>query len=226
MKEGLTELMILLDASGEDQALAAQIIRGYNALIKAQKGLPGQLNVTAVTAGDGMKMLLDARDVASVPALTKRQFAPGGKAYLYDALTEAMEAIGIRLNAAPEEERPERVVVAVVSPAKKDLGLSVSARQAAEAVSHQSGVYSWMFLFVSTGGSVAKRAAAVGIPEQNALRCAADAGGFGAAMEALSGAVAALRAGGVLPEDWKTGVPKAAKKQKAKKAGQGVPLDR
>jgi hypothetical protein len=52
MKNGLTEVVFILDRSGSMSGLESDTIGGYNSMIKKQKAEPGEAIVTTVLFDD------------------------------------------------------------------------------------------------------------------------------------------------------------------------------
>ena len=59
MKNGITELVFILDRSGSMSGLEADTIGGFNAMIEKQKKLDGKCFVTTVLFDNDSKVLHD-----------------------------------------------------------------------------------------------------------------------------------------------------------------------
>lgn len=213
MKEHLTELVWVLDAPKEAEGLASGVLRGYNKAVAALCELPGEMRLTTVIAGEEPRFLYQGKDAAAVTALTKRIYKAKETCDLAAALRAAIDGVGVRLSKTPEEERPSKVVLAVLSLGKAGIG---GDDELIQSIAHQRDVYNWSFLFLGAGGSGAKKGEALGIGGDWACGFASDESGAESAMEAVAKAMEGL-IGDSLAPDWKKGVAKRAKKPKAKR---------
>ena len=59
MKKGLTELVFILDRSGSMGGLESDTIGGYNAMLKEQSKMDGEVVVTTVLFDDAYELLHD-----------------------------------------------------------------------------------------------------------------------------------------------------------------------
>lgn len=63
MKQGLTELVFILDKSGSMGGLESDTIGGYNAMLEKQKQVQGECVVTTVLFDHGYELLHDRIDL-------------------------------------------------------------------------------------------------------------------------------------------------------------------
>lgn len=216
MKEHLTELVWVIDAGEEAAPFAQDVARAYNAAVEAIRGIEGErVQMTTVVAGETPKVLYAGKDASKLASMTKRAYAPHGESTLPGALRGAIDATGERLYREVEEERPSKVAVAVISLGKKDAG--DDAEELALSIAHQRDIYNWTFLYLGFGVAAVKQAAAIGIGGDCAVGFSADADGIASGFEAVARAMRGL-VSDHLPEDWRKGVVKRARKPAAKKS--------
>ena len=72
MKQGLTEMVFILDRSGSMHGLEKDTIGGFNRLLEQQCSAEGEARVTAVLFDDRYELLYDNVDIRSVPPLTEK----------------------------------------------------------------------------------------------------------------------------------------------------------
>jgi hypothetical protein len=105
-----THLTLVVDRSGSMSSVQEEAQGGINALIAEQFALPGKLTVT-------LSQFDDAFD--TVARMSERPFAfelePRGMTALLDAVGMEVVRTGEDLAALPEEERPGRVLLVVVT---------------------------------------------------------------------------------------------------------------
>ena len=128
-----TDITIILDRSGSMMATRDAAIEGFNALITDQKKLDGECRVSLCHFDDHFN---DAdmpsyllKPIAEVPLLTPGTYLPRGYTALHDAMGRTINEIGARLSALPEADRPENVIVVVVTDGQENASREFSAEK-------------------------------------------------------------------------------------------------
>ena len=148
MKKNLTEMAFILDMSGSMYNLTDDTIGGYNSLIEKQKKENGEAYITTVLFDDRYIVVNDHVDIKEVKPLTRREYCPEGMTALLDAIGRTVNSIGKRLNETPEEERPEKVVIAITTDGIENDSKEFTRTQIKEMIEHQQSKYSWVFMFL------------------------------------------------------------------------------
>ena len=94
MKNGITELVFILDRSGSMAGLEDDTIGGFNAMIEKQKKLDGKVYVSTVLFANDSKVLHDRINIEKIEPLTERDYCVGGGTALIDAIGGAIHHIG------------------------------------------------------------------------------------------------------------------------------------
>ena len=115
MRENLTEMVFVLDRSGSMSGLAADTIGGFNELIEKQKKIEGCAYVTTVLFDHEYEVLHDHVALEEVAPLTDKEYFARGSTALLDAVGRTIDAVGARLAATAEEERPAHVVFVITT---------------------------------------------------------------------------------------------------------------
>lgn len=178
MKQGLTELVFVLDRSGSMRGLAQDAIGGFNGLIEKQRAEAGEARVTAVLFDDAYEMIYNNVDINEVPPLTDEVYYPRGVTALLDAVGKTIDSVGERLAATPEAERPEKVVFVITTDGLENASCSYTVDRVKEMIEHQKNKYSWEFLFYGAGIDAVRSAGAIGIAEDRAVRVKPDSAGI------------------------------------------------
>ena len=74
MKNGITELVFILDRSGSMAGLEDDTIGGFNAMIEKQKKLDGKVYVSTVLFANDSKVLHDRINIEKIEPLTERDY--------------------------------------------------------------------------------------------------------------------------------------------------------
>lgn len=163
MNPNLTELVCILDRSGSMEAIRDDAIGGFNAFLDAQRDEPGETRLTLVQFDDRYDVLADHVPLAHVPPLARETFVPRGSTALLDAIARTLDAVGKRLAATPEPERPSKVVVAVVTDGQENASRHATRQQVFDRIAHQRDVYGWAFVFLAANQDAIAGAVALGM---------------------------------------------------------------
>ena len=92
-KNGITELVFILDKSGSMSGLEADTIGGFNSMIAKQKKEDGKVYVSTVLFSDKSTVLYDRVDIGGIPAMTDKDYVPCGSTALLDAIGDSVKHI-------------------------------------------------------------------------------------------------------------------------------------
>jgi uncharacterized protein YegL len=193
MKNNLTEIVTILDSSGSMAALADETISGYNLFIEEQKKLPGDARLTTVLFNSGYTRLLDRVDIHKAKPLTSAEYQIGGMTALLDAIGRTVDDIGKKLDKTPEEERPSRVIVMILTDGEENSSKKFNAAQIKEKIDTQKNVYSWEFIFLAKDLQTVELATSIGI--NNSVQYHASVVGTQNVFRGLSVQTASYRSG-------------------------------
>lgn len=158
MKKDFTRIMIVLDRSGSMQSILESTIAGYNEFVTEQAKLDGECRVSVRLFDNKHDVLFDNVDVKDVPLLDTRTFVPRNTTALYDAVGMAVTDLGQELALLEEDQRPEKVMVVVITDGHENASKDWTADRVKSAIEHQRNVYNWTFVFI--GGGIDAKAAA------------------------------------------------------------------
>lgn len=163
MRENLTEMVFVLDRSGSMSGLAADTIGGFNELIEKQKKIEGCAYVTTVLFDHEYEVLHDHVALEEVAPLTDKEYFARGSTALLDAVGRTIDAVGARLAATVEEERPEHVVFVITTDGMENSSREYTAQRVRGMIEHQQQKYSWQFVFLGANMDAVSEARNLGI---------------------------------------------------------------
>lgn len=205
MRENLTEMVFVLDRSGSMSGLAADTIGGFNELIEKQKKIEGDAYVTTVLFDHEYEVLHDHVALGEVAPLTDKEYFARGSTALLDAVGRTINAVGVRLAATPEEERPEHVVFVITTDGMENASREYTAKQVREMVEHQQQKYSWQFVFLGANMDAVSEARNLGISAKYAADFTPSHSGVRKMYSmALDSVMSRKRTGVSLSADWKS----------------------
>jgi hypothetical protein len=159
----LTEIVCILDRSGSMDVIRDDAIGGFNAFLADQQRLPGEATLTLVLFNDGYQVVYQSVPIGKVKPLTKEDFVPGSMTALLDAVGRTIVSVGKRLTALPEEQRPGKVIVGILTDGQENASREYTRDQVFRMIRHQREVYGWEFAFMAAGQDAFEEAQAIGI---------------------------------------------------------------
>ena len=148
MKKDLTEIVIVLDESGSMSSCKSDTIGGFNEFLSTQKKIKGEANVTLVKFSDYYKVVNDGTALEHVSPLNESNYTPSYSTALLDAVGRTINSVGNRLSTLPEDQRPEKVIFAVITDGYENASKEFKREKIFEMVTHQKTKYNWEFLFL------------------------------------------------------------------------------
>ena len=203
MKNNITELVFILDRSGSMGGLVSDTIGGFNAMIERQKKEDGVTLVTTVLFDTRIDRLHDRLPIAEVPAMTEREYAPGGCTALLDAVGSTIRHIAQIHRYARAEDVPEKTLFVITTDGLENASRRYRLDEVRKLIEHEKEKYGWEFLFLGANIDAVETARHFGIGRDRAVRYHNDAKGQRLNYEGVSFAMSQVRAGAALGEDWK-----------------------
>ena len=195
MKNGYSDITVVLDRSGSMACLVDEVIGAFNTFVDEQQQVAGQASFSLVQFDDRYEVYLDAVDLAKVGRLDRTTYVPRGMTALYDAVGRAIVATGTRLAALDEAERPGKVVFLIQTDGEENASHEYDAATLQAMIRHQQDKYAWEFVFLGANIDAGSVAEEIGIARDKALQYANNADGTRADFAAVSDNLAGFRRG-------------------------------
>jgi uncharacterized protein YegL len=192
-----TDITIVLDRSGSMDSVKDDTIGGFNSFLAEQCKLESQANLTFIQfdSQDPFEVVHQAIPVKDVPNLDGNTFVPRGGTPLLDAMGQAINETGKRLADMPDAQRPDKVVIVVITDGMENSSQEFTRDQILKKVEHQTGKYDWQFVFLGANQDAIAAGASLGIARKSSMTYAANAAGSAALFESLSDQVNEYRTG-------------------------------
>lgn len=195
MKKDYTHISMILDRSGSMKDLIKDAIGGFNSFLTNQKSISGQATMSVVQFDDKYEILHDFKLIKDVPELNLDTYIPRGMTALIDAIGRTIESTGKHLESLREEDRPEKVIVVIITDGIENASKLYEPCKIKEMIEHQSSVYGWQFTFIGSNQDAILSARNLGIAGAAALTYDPNQQGTKASYDALSRSVGSLRMG-------------------------------
>ena len=189
----LTEIVCILDRSGSMDSLRADAIEGINAFIAQQQKLPGEARLTVVLFDHEYLLFLDGIPLAEAPLFNADIYVPRGTTALLDAVGRTIDDVGKRLSQTPEDQRPGKVIVAILTDGLENASTDYTYERVAQMIQHQREKYNWEFIFLAANQDAIASAAHISIEAQATVSFVASPAGVRQAYADMGDRVAEAR---------------------------------
>ena len=195
MKNGLTELVFIIDRSGSMEGLESDTIGGFNAMLKEQQALEGEAVVTTVLFDDRYELLHDRIDIKAVAPLTDKDYNVRGSTALFDAVGKTINKIRTVQKGTAEEYRAEKVLFVIITDGQENASREYTAAWIKARIERQKEKYGWEFIFLGANMDAIEEAGKIGIAADRAQNYIADSDGTTEAWISMTYASTAFRKG-------------------------------
>lgn len=193
MRSDLTEIAFVLDRSGSMNPIAGDAIGGFNTFLHDQQALPGEARLTLVLFDHEFLVTHNNVNIRMVGPLDAKTYVPRGMTALLDAVGRTIDDMGARLAATPEDQRPSKVIFAILTDGQENASRDYTFTKVAGMIKHQQDKYQWEFFFLAANQDAIAAAGALSIAPKDAIAFQATGQGVRKAQDDLSNRVAASR---------------------------------
>lgn len=171
MKQGLTEIAIVLDRSGSMADCRESTIAGFNEFVEGQKAVPGEafLTLAQFDSVDPFELVFSHRSLSSMPKLTYETYAPRGGTPLHDAIGRMIVDLGAKLRNLSESQRPAQVIVVIMTDGYENASQEFDAPKIAKMIEHQRSAYNWQFIFLGANQDAILTGESLNIPRSMSM---------------------------------------------------------
>ena len=145
-----TDINVILDRSnsmGWGDMYNATII-GFNRFLSQQKEVKESARINFYQFDDIYETVYTDKDIMVAPELNRENFVPRGNTALLDAVGKTIDSVGSRLRNMKESERPQQVMVIVITDGEENCSRQYTKSKVEEMIKHQTDVYKWQFVYI------------------------------------------------------------------------------
>lgn len=215
MKKGLMELIFILDKSGSMEGLEKDTIGGFNSMLKKQKVVDGDCNITTVLFDDQYELLHDRFNIKGIKPITEKEYQLGGSTALLDAIGKTLDKIINVQKFTAEEYKAEKVMFVIITDGDENSSKEYSAKTIKTKIKYQTENFGWEFVFLGANIDAVETAEFIGISKERACNFHADEEGISLNFEVMSDAIMEMRTN-VLGDDTFEAINKDYKNRKNK----------
>ena len=213
MKNGVTELVFILDRSGSMSGLESDTIGGFNSMIAKQRGEPGKALVSTVLFDNSSFVLHDRIELGSVPKMTEHDYSVRGCTALVDAIGNAIQHISNIHKYARPEDVPEHTMFIITTDGMENASHRYSSDEVKTMI-EQKKEEGWEFLFIGANIDAVETAKQYGIEKERVANYKADSQGTAILYECVTAAVSEIRSHAPLSAKWNKRMEDDLKKRK------------
>lgn len=163
MKKDTIELIVIIDESGSMGNVKSDTIGGFNSFLETHQKLGGDAKLTLVKFDTKYSIVNNGTPVQDVLKLDNDTYSPGGMTALLDAVGKTIDEVGKRLSGTPEEERPEKVMVMIITDGEENSSREYSHGHVKNKIKEQQEKYKWEFVFLGADQDAWSNAGAIGV---------------------------------------------------------------
>lgn len=164
MKQNYIHVCFVIDASGSMTGSEKDVIGGFKSVIDEQKAnTNGTCSISYYKFESGVEKMFIGKDINEVDYLTDKDYVPGGLTALFDGVGTAIDEIGKWLNDMPEDERPEKNLIVIMTDGGENNSKDYSGSKIKEMIKHQEEKYNWTFVYMGSDLRDANDANSIGV---------------------------------------------------------------
>ena len=202
VKNGITELVFILDRSGSMAGLESDTIGGFNSMIEKQKQQDGECYVSTVLFDNVSEVLHDRVKLSDINPMTDKEYTVRGSTALIDAIGSAIHHIGNIHKYARSEDVPEHTVFVITTDGMENASVKYTSDRVKQMIERQKEEHGWEFLFIGANIDAVETAAQYGISKDRAVNYIPDAKGTHILYESVSEAVLNVRSNACMSTQW------------------------
>ncbi len=215
-KNGICELVFILDRSGSMSGLENDTIGGFNSLIEKQKKEDGMCYVTTVLFDHLNEKVHDRVELSKITPMTGEQYYVRGNTALLDAVGDTIEHISKIHRYIRKEDVPERTMFVITTDGMENASRRYTAEKVKSMIKSKKAEDDWEFLFLGANIDAVSAAENIGINADRAVRFHNDAKGTAVNYSTVSCAISDFRACAPMAANWKDDIEKDYKSRNTK----------
>lgn len=192
MRKDYCDISVLLDRSGSMSSIKDDMEGGFNAFVEEQKKVPGLCRLSLYQFDDVFEKIYSGKLLKNTPPL---ELKPRNSTALYDAMAKCINMTGERFQNMNEEDRPEKVIVYIITDGLENSSREYSSYQIKQMVEHQTNLYNWSFVFLGANQDSVLTARTLGIGSGNALTYASNSVGTRSTYSSMGNNLTKIRMG-------------------------------
>ena len=169
MKKDYAHLCIILDSSGSMSCVKKETIGSFNGFIEKQKKFPGMTTFDLFQFASEVNRKVNFVDLSQNQKDLMSEYECCGMTALFDAICTAVDTVGDDLAKMQEQDRPENVLVAIITDGEENSSRKFSLQDVRNRIEHQTNVYNWEFIFLGANIDVFSTGREMGLKKDDCI---------------------------------------------------------
>ena len=212
-KNGITELVFILDRSGSMRGLEKDTIGGFNSMIEKQKKQEGECYVSTVLFDNESEVVHDRVKLSEIEPMTEDDYYVRGCTALIDAIGGAIHHIGNIHKYARPEDVPEHTMLIITTDGMENASHRYTSDRVKHMIERQKEKFGWEFLFIGANIDAVETASRYGISSDRAVNYNADSKGTEILYNTVSASICQMRMDAPINADWSDEINKDYEKR-------------
>ena len=214
VKNGITELVFILDRSGSMGGLESDTIGGFNSLIEKQKKEKGECFVSTILFDHEILTLHDRIPISEIRPMTEKDYEVRGCTALIDAIGSTVNHISKIQKYIRKEDVPENTLFVIMTDGYENSSKEYTSDKVKKMIESKKEKNGWEFLFIGANIDAVETANTFGIDDDRAVDYRCDSAGTGIAFESVGRAVSGVRRCKPLSDNWSAKIKEDYKNRK------------
>lgn len=148
-EKSYVHVALVLDASGSMEGIRKSTVESLKNFFAGLASSEDRTILDVWQFNEEVRHIVDGADLAKGAPNTLESYETDGGTALYDAVCTGIDALGRKLAAMPEADRPDGVVFAILTDGFENSSVNFSSRDVMKRIRHQKKEYSWEFQFLA-----------------------------------------------------------------------------
>lgn len=185
--------LLISDRSGSMGGIARDMEGGIAQMLSDQKAAPGEATFEHVDFDNEIVQRIPPTNIQDVDSIS---IVPRGSTALLDAIGKSVTATGEYLASLPEDERPGKVLVTIVTDGHENSSKEWTNETVKALITEQQEKYGWVFSYLGANQDAFAVAGKWGVAKGATMTYTASAAGTRGMTKSVSAATTAFRSGG------------------------------
>lgn len=191
MKQNYTKIVFIIDRSGSMVSIKNDMDGGFKTFIETQKSTNfGTCDVSVYQFNQEFETVFENKNIVDSFSYN---LVPNGGTALYDAVGKTILKVGGQLSAMDENERPDRVLVVIITDGEENSSVEFNDKKIKEMITHQTDAYHWQFTYLGSNQDAWEVGKTLGVAPESTMTYANNTRGVSGSWSSLSEAVTAYR---------------------------------
>ena len=171
MKNGLTEIVVILDKSGSMKKIQGKTIEGFNEFLDEQKKIDGDANLSLILFGSPNReqILFDSIDIQNIGELSDKTYVTAGTTALYDCLGKSIKSVKMKIKKTDKDERPDKVLFVIITDGEENSSKMFDKEMVFELIEKRERKDEWGFVYLGANQDSFLEGSKIGISKGKTL---------------------------------------------------------